>query len=103
MTDVCPRFVAAAVQATPVFLDRDPTIDKACRLVAEAAALGARLVAFPEAFVAGYPYWLWGDRPGEVPGLEQKGFARLWAAAIDVPGPETERVGEAARAAGACA
>ena len=96
-----PRYVAAAVQATPVFLDRDATVAKASRLVGEAAAAGARLVVFPEVFVAGYPYWLWGDRPAVVPGLEQKGFAALWKAAIEVPGPETERLGEAARAAGA--
>jgi nitrilase len=101
MGDVSPRYLAAAVQATPVFLDLDATVAKACGLIAEAAAAGARLVVFPEVFVAGYPYWLWGDRPAQVPGLEQKGFAALWRAAVDVPGPETERLGEAARAAGA--
>jgi nitrilase len=97
-----PCYVAAAVQATPVFLDREATLEKACRLIAAAAARGARLVAFPEAFVAGYPYWLWGDRPGGVPGLEQQAFVALWREAIDVPGPATERLGAAARAAGAC-
>jgi nitrilase len=97
-----PPYVAAAVQATPVFLDRAATLAKACRLIAEAAALGARLVVFPEAFVAGYPYWLWGDRPSAVPGLEQQAFAALWREAIDVPGPATEQLGAAARAAGAC-
>ena len=101
MIQPVPRYVAAAVQATPVFLDREATIEKACRLIGEAAALGARLVVFPEAFVAGYPYWLWGDRPGQVPGLEQKAFAALWREAVDVPGPATERLGEAAQAAGA--
>ncbi len=101
MSEAYPRYVVAAVQATPVFLDGEATVAKACRLVAEAAAAGARLVAFPEAFVAGYPYWLWGDRPGVVPSLEQKAFAALWRAAVDVPGPATERLGEAARAAGA--
>jgi nitrilase len=97
-----PRYVAAAVQATPVFLNCEATLEKACRLIAEAPALGARLVVFPEAFVAGYPYWLWGDRPGEVMGLEQQAFAALWREAVDVPSPATERLGEAARAAAAC-
>jgi nitrilase len=97
MNEPYPRYVAAAVQATPVFLDREATVAKACRLIAEAAAAGARLVVFPEAFVAGYPYWLWGNRPD----LEQAAFVALWEAAVDVPGPETARLGEAARAAGA--
>lgn len=101
MGESYPRYVAAAVQATPVFLDREATVAKACRLIAEAAAAGARLVVFPEAFVAGYPYWLWGDRPGALPNLEQAAFVALWQAAVDVPGPDTARLGEAARAAGA--
>jgi nitrilase len=96
------RYMAAAVQATPVFLDREATLEKACRLIREAAERGARLVVFPEAFVPGYPYWLWGDRPAAVPGLEQQAFAALWREAIDVPGAATERLGEAARAADAC-
>ena len=96
------RYLAAAVQATPVFLDTEATVTKACHLIAEAAAAGARLIVFPEVFVAGYPYWLWGDRPGVVDGLEQTGFASLWRASIDVPGPETERLAEAARGADAC-
>jgi aliphatic nitrilase len=99
--DLPPRYLAAAVQATPVFLDCEATIEKACGLITEAAALGAQIIVFPEAFVAGYPYWLWGDRPGTVPGgLEQKGFAALWREAIDVPGPATDRLGAAARDAG---
>jgi nitrilase len=97
-----PHYLAAAVQATPVFLDCEATLEKACRLIAEAADRGVRLVVFPESFVAGYPYWLWGDRPGEVPGLEQQAFAALWQEAVDVPGPATQRLGEAARAADAC-
>ena len=96
------RYLTAAVQATPVFLDTDATVTKACALIADSATAGARLIVFPEAFVAGYPYWLWGDRPGTVDGLEQAGFAALWQAAIDVPGLETERLADAARQAGAC-
>ena len=47
----------AAVQAAPVYLDRDATIHKSVELVHEAASGGAQLVAFPETFVAGYPSW----------------------------------------------
>ncbi|MGD9526322.1 MAG: nitrilase-related carbon-nitrogen hydrolase, partial [Pseudonocardia sp.] len=49
----------AAVQATPVFLDRTATIERVAELTAKAAAEGAAIVAFPEAFVPTYPDWVW--------------------------------------------
>jgi len=52
-------FKAAAVQAAPVFLDARQTAHKAASLIREAAGHGARLVAFPEVFIPGYPYWNW--------------------------------------------
>ncbi len=54
-----PKFKAATVQTSPVFLDVEKTIDKAIAFMTEAAANGAALIAFPEVFVAGYPYWNW--------------------------------------------
>lgn len=102
MTKAPRRYTAAAVQATPVFLDREATLAKAIRLIEEVAADGSRLMAFPEAFIPGYPFWLWRNRPDDMPGLEQKAFAALWREAIDVPGPETDRLGDAARAAASC-
>lgn len=92
-----PRFRAAAVQAAPVFLDTDATITKACSLIAEAAAAGARLVVFPEVFVPGYPYWNWTMTP--IAGSPW--FERLFKAAVDIPGPHIDRLCDAARAAGA--
>ncbi len=50
--------VAAAVQAAPVYLDREATIDRVVSLTERAAGLGAELVAFPETFVPGYPDWV---------------------------------------------
>ena len=90
------RATVAAVQATPVFLDRDATVEKACALVADAAAAGASLVVFPEAFVPAYPDWVW-----RLPAWQDGRFThRLLDQAVAVPGPTTERLGEAARSAG---
>ncbi len=98
-----PRTVTAAVvQASPVLFDRKATIDKACRLTAEAAARGARLIVFPEAFVPAYPRGL---SFGAVVGSRTPDGRRTWQAywdnAVDVPGPETRALGVAARAANA--
>jgi len=103
MGDVAPKIIAAAVQAAPVFLNRDATVDKTRDLIAKAAAGGAKLIVFPEVFISGYPVWLWGDQPAVIPGLEQKAFARLWQEGVDVPGPVTAQLGDSAREAGAYA
>lgn len=88
-----PRFRAAAVQAAPVFLDTDATVDKACALISEAAAAGARLVVFPEVFVPGYPYWNWTMTP--IAGSPW--FERLFKSAVDIPGPHIDRLCAEAR------
>lgn len=88
-----PKSKVAAVQAAPVFLDPDATVDKACALIAEAARNGAQLVAFPEVFIAGYPYWNWLMTPIE----GAPWFERLCRASIEIPGPEIARICEAAR------
>ncbi len=86
------KFKAAAVQAAPVFLDTDATVDKLCDLIGEAASNGAALVAFPEVFVAGYPYWSWVMNPIEA----SPWFEKLVRSAIEVPGPEIAKIGQAA-------
>jgi aliphatic nitrilase len=83
-----PRFKAAAVQAAPVFLDAARTTAKACQLIAEAASNGAKLVAFPEVFIPGYPYWNWIVSPIE----GSPWFEKLWRSAITVPGPEIDLI-----------
>ena len=88
-----PRFKAAAVQASPIYLDASATADKAAALVREAAANGARLVAFPEVFVPGYPYWNWITDPVTGSGW----FEKLVKASVLVPGPEIDVVRKAAR------
>jgi aliphatic nitrilase len=88
-----PRFKAAAVQASPIFLDTSATVDKAVSLIREAAKNGAKIVAFPEVFVPGYPYWNWITDP--VTGGAW--FEKLVKASLLVPGPEIDVIRRAAR------
>jgi nitrilase len=84
----------AAVQATPVFLDREATTDKACRLIKAAAGEGAGLVVFPEAFIPTYPDWVWRRRPWDDGPADW--FGRLFDQAVTIPGPATEALSAAA-------
>jgi nitrilase len=93
-------FKIAAVQAAPVFLDREATVEKACRLIAEAASQGARLVVFPESFIPTYPDWVWAVPPGRERILNQL-YADFLANAVDIPGATTETLAQEARKAGA--
>lgn len=57
--------IAAAVQAEPVWLNLDASVDKAVQLIHEAANQGADLIGFPETFIPGYPWWIWLDSPAD--------------------------------------
>jgi nitrilase len=88
----------ACVQAEPVVLDRERTIDKLERLTAEAAAAGAQLVVLPEAFVPAYPSSIWARAfAGWAEPGAKEAFARLAREAVSVPGPAADRIGAAAR------
>ena len=63
MTDSGQTFKAAVVQAAPIFLDRDGTINKGISLIKDAAEKGADLIAFPEVWIPGYPLWIWLGAP----------------------------------------
>lgn len=93
------RVRAAAVQASPVFLDRDATVEKACGLIEKASAEGANLIVFPETFVPTYPDWVWRTTPFSRRAAEL--FAVLLDQSVVVPGPVTEAIGEAAAASSA--
>jgi nitrilase len=88
----------AVVQAGSVLYDTERTLAKAEVLAAEAAAAGARLAVFPEAFIGGYPKGAdFGARVGSRTPEGRKLFRQYYEGAIDVPGPATVRLGEAAR------
>ena len=101
MSESSQRATVAVVQAAPVVLDREATLEKLERLVAEAADLGARVIVLPEAFVPAYPTSpVFGPVFG---GFSDPGagpvFRRFAENCVEVPSPATERIGRAARKA----
>jgi len=91
----------AVVQAAPVLFDREATVEKVVEGTAAAAERGARLVLFPEAYVGGYPWGLkFGTAVGGRSPAGRRMWERYWSSAVEIPGPATERMGEAAREAG---
>jgi len=91
----------AVVQAGAVLFDTNANLTKAEGLIARAAAAGARLVVFPEAFIGGYPKGEdFGARVGSRTDEGRKLFRRYFESGIEVPGPATERLGYAAQDSG---
>ena len=71
----------AAAQLAPVFLDRDATVDKARSVILEAGKAGAELVAFPETFLPGYPYFAVYLPPTHI----DRYMARVYDQAVSIP------------------
>lgn len=91
----------AVVQAAPVIMNRDLTIEKTVKLTLEAAATGAKVVLFPEAFIPAYPRGLnFGANVGLRSPEGKRDWARYWENSILVPSESTEILGAAAREAG---
>jgi nitrilase len=87
----------AVVQAAPVAFDTSATLDKVDTRTAEAAARGAKLVLFPEAFIGGYPRGMaFGATVGNRSARGREEYRRYWESAIDVPGSAVTRLGEIA-------
>lgn len=89
------EFKLAAVQAAPVYFDAAASTQKACSFIAEAGAQGASLVAFSECWLPGYPFFVWGEY------AVTSALAPVYLAnAVEIPGPATEQLCEAALQAG---
>ena len=87
----------AIIQQAPVLLDRNATIEKAILAIAAAAADGAELVIFPEAFIPGYPAWIWRLRPGGDMGLVESLHARLFDNSVSLEGDDLAPLRESAK------
>jgi predicted amidohydrolase len=80
-------------------MDLERSVEKALKLVGEAASKGAKLIVFPETWLPGYPAWLdccrdvalWDHEP------VKRVFARLMENSVAVPGPVTDALAQAAR------
>jgi nitrilase len=89
---------AAVVQAAPVMFDTDRTLAKLAELAREAAAQGADIAVFPEAFVGGYPKGLdFGARLGSRSPEGREDFRRYYESAIALPGPQSASLAATAR------
>jgi aliphatic nitrilase len=99
MGDNYPVVKVAAVQAASVFLDREGSIEKACRLIREAGQKGAQLIAFPEGFIPAHPVW-YHHHPA-TSAISNKLAVELFKNSVEIPGPQTEALCAAARDVGA--
>jgi aliphatic nitrilase len=89
----------AAVQAASVFLDREGSTEKACRLIREAGENGARIIGFPEGFIPAHPVWY--HHHVATGAIANRLAVELFKNAVEIPGPQTDAIGAAAREADA--
>lgn len=95
MGDIYPVVKVAAVQAASVFLDREGSTEKACRLIREAGSNGARVIGFPEGFIPAHAVWYhFHSATGPV---SNRLAVELFKNSVEIPGPEIEALGRAAR------
>ena len=98
MGDTLKRIRLAAVQASPILLEREATVDKACALIREAGMKGADVIGFPEGFIPAHPSWF-SVRPAT--GKTSLNLSRrLFQNAVVIPSDATDRLGAACRDGG---
>jgi len=81
----------AIVQQAPVLMDKQKTIATVVAMIEQAAGQDANLVIFPEAFIPGYPSWIWRLRPGNDWGLSETLHQRLLDNAVDLTSDDLDR------------
>ena len=86
----------AVIQKPPVLLDRARTIASTLASIEEASRNGASLLVFPEAYLPGYPTWIWRLRPGGDMALSSELHARLRENAIDLARGDLQPIQDAA-------
>ncbi len=89
----------AAAQLSPVFLNKEETIKKACGAIKDAGKNGAELIVFPEAFISGYPDWVW-LVPNSNGALLNEMYSKLVKNSVSVPDNATDQLCKTAKAAG---
>jgi nitrilase len=89
----------AAAQIAPIFLNKEKTVIKACATISEGGEKGAELIVFPEAFISGYPDWVWLIPNSQGATLNEL-YVKLVENAISVPDESTEKLCKAAKSAG---
>jgi aliphatic nitrilase len=92
--DVYPVVKVAAVQAASVFLDREGSTDKACRLIREAGEHGARVIAFPEGFIPAHPVWY--HHHAATGAVANRLSVELFKNSVEIPGSEVDALCAAA-------
>jgi nitrilase len=86
----------AAAQLAPVFLNKEKTVEKACKAISEAGEKGAKLIVFPEAFISGYPDWVWLIQNSKGAELNEL-YVKLVENAISIPDDFTTKLCKAAK------
>ena len=89
----------AAAQLSPIFLNKEKTVKKACKAILKAGENGADLIVFPEAFISGYPDWVWlipNSKGQELNDL----YVKLVENAVSIPDDSTQKLCKAAKEAG---
>lgn len=91
-------FIIAAAQAAPVFLNKKKTVEKACKIIQKAGKNGAKLIVFPEAFIPGYPDWVW-VVPNSKSKILNDLYAELVKNSVTIPDKSTDKLCKAAKEA----